>query len=71
MFREGELYYQAVQFRIPKVVVGESRTFAGAREFMEEHGIDVVDLDLPECVLMMEEFIRKNPALWNEDIGEL
>lgn len=61
----------AVQFRIPKVVVGESRTFAGARAFMEEHGIEVVDLDLPECVAMMEDFIRKNPALWNEDIGEL
>ncbi|HII99528.1 MAG TPA: nucleoside deaminase, partial [Methanoregula sp.] len=52
----------AVQFRIPKVVVGESRTFAGARAFMEEHGIQVIDLDLLECVTMMEEFIRKNPA---------
>jgi creatinine deaminase len=61
----------AVQFRIPKVVVGESRTFAGAREFMEEHGIEVIDLNLDECVTMMEDFIRKNPALWNEDIGEL
>ncbi len=61
----------AVQFRIPKVVVGESRTFAGARAFMEEHGIEVIDLDLPQCVTMMEEFIQKNPALWNEDIGEL
>lgn len=61
----------AVQFRIPKVVAGESRTFTGARAFMEEHGIAVVDLDLPECTAMMEDFIKKNPALWNEDIGEL
>ncbi len=61
----------AVQFRIPKVVVGESRTFAGAREFMEEHGIEVVDLDIPECVAMMETFIKEKPQLWNEDIGEL
>lgn len=61
----------AVQFRIPKVVVGESRTFAGARSFMEEHGIEVVDLDLEECVRMMDAFIREKPALWNEDIGEL
>ena len=61
----------AVQFRIPKVVAGESRTFAGAREFMEEHGIEVIDLDLDECVTMMEEFITRNPRLWNEDIGEL
>ena len=61
----------AVQFRIPKVVVGEARTFPGARAHMEAHGIEVVDLDLPECVEMMERFIRESPELWNEDIGEL
>lgn len=61
----------AVQFRIPKVIVGESRTFPGARGFMESHGIVVVDLDLPECVTLMEEFIAAHPELWNEDIGEL
>ncbi len=59
-----------VQFKIPKVVVGESRTFDGAREFMESHGVEVVDLDLPECVAMMHEFIAAEPALWNEDIME-
>jgi creatinine deaminase len=61
----------AVQFKIKKVVVGESRTFAGAPEFMQSHGIEVVDLDLDECVEMMDDFISKNPELWNEDIGEL
>ena len=61
----------AVQFGIKKVVVGESRNFAGARAFMEEHGIEVIDLDLDECVTMMKEFIDRNPRLWNEDIGEL
>lgn len=59
-----------VQFKIPKVIVGESRTFPGARRFMEEHGVEVVDLDLPECVRMMEAFIAAKPELWNEDIGE-
>ncbi|HMN06854.1 MAG TPA: nucleoside deaminase [Flavobacteriales bacterium] len=59
-----------VQFKIPKVVVGESRTFPGARKFMEEHGVEVIDLDLPECVAMMEEFIRAKPEVWDEDIGE-
>jgi creatinine deaminase len=59
----------AVQFGIKKVVVGESRTFAGAPEFMRAHGIEVIDLDLPECYEMMEKFIRENPKLWNEDIG--
>lgn len=60
-----------VQFKIPKVIVGESRTFPGAREFMESHGVEVIDLDLPECIAMMESFITDCPELWNEDIGEL
>ena len=58
-----------VQFQIPKVIVGESRTFAGAPDFMRSHGVEVIDLDLPDCVQMMEEFIAKHPELWNEDIG--
>ncbi len=60
-----------VQFKIPKVIVGESRTFAGARDFMKQHGVEVIDLDLPECVAMMNQFIAEKPTLWNEDIGEL
>jgi cytosine deaminase len=59
-----------VQFKIPKVVVGESRTFKGAREFMESHGVEVIDLDDPGCVEMMSGFIDNNQELWNEDIGE-
>ena len=59
-----------VQFKIPKVIVGESITFNGAREFMESHGVEVVDLNNQECITMMQEFIAKNPTLWNEDIGE-
>jgi creatinine deaminase len=58
-----------VQFGIPKVIVGESRTFAGGPEFMRRHGVEVIDLDLPECVEMMKRFIAEHPALWNEDIG--
>ena len=60
-----------VQFKIKKVIVGESRTFEGARAFMESHGVEVIDLDLKECVDMMNEFIEAEPTLWNEDIGEL
>lgn len=60
----------AVQFGIKKVVVGESRNFPGAPEFMRAHGIEVIDLDLPECYEMMAKFIREHPKLWNEDIGE-
>lgn len=58
-----------VQFGIKKVIVGESRTFAGAPDFMRSHGVEIVDLDLPECVEMMQKFIAENPELWNEDIG--
>lgn len=60
----------AVQFKIPKVIVGEARTFHGAESFMRQLGIDVTNLDLRECLEMMEQFIRENPKLWNEDIGE-
>lgn len=60
----------AVQFRIPKIVVGEARTFAGAKDFLLEQGVEVVDLDLPECAAMMAALIRRQPQLWNEDIGE-
>ena len=58
-----------VQFGIPKVIVGESRTFPGGPEFMRSHGVEVIDLDLAECVEMMTQFIAANPQLWNEDIG--
>ena len=60
-----------VQFGIKKVMVGESETFPGATEFMESHGVEVINLDLDECKNLMKEFIANNPALWNEDIGKL
>ncbi|MDQ1273490.1 MAG: cytosine/creatinine deaminase [Planctomycetota bacterium] len=60
-----------VQFGIKKVIVGESETFSGAKEFMESHGVKIVDLNLDECKHLMKSFIQKNPELWNEDIGEL
>jgi cytosine deaminase len=60
-----------VQFGIKKVVAGESETFAGAKEFMESHGVEVTDLNLDECKRLMKDFIKTNPDLWNEDIGEL
>ncbi|MBN2734626.1 MAG: nucleoside deaminase [Methanomicrobiaceae archaeon] len=60
-----------VQFNIPKVVTGESENFTGAKEFLKEHGVEVVDLDLPECKKMLLDFIEEKPELWNEDIGVL
>ena len=61
----------AVQFKVPKVIVGESRTFPGSPDFMRSHGIEVIDLDLDECTSMMSDFIAERPELWFEDIGEL
>jgi len=59
-----------VQFGIKRVIVGESKTFPGAPEFMRSHGVEVIDLSNPECISMMDEFIRSKPELWNEDIGK-
>ncbi len=58
-----------VQFGIKKVIAGESETFSGAKEFMESHGVEVIDLNSEECKQMMTQFIQENPELWNEDIG--
>ncbi len=60
-----------VQFKIKRVVVGESATFPGAPDFLKSHSVEVINLDLPECKEMMHEFIKEFPQLWNEDIGEL
>jgi cytosine deaminase len=59
-----------VQFGIKKVMVGESATFSGDKEFMEAHGVEVIDLNLDECKQLMRDFIQNNPQLWNEDIGK-
>jgi creatinine deaminase len=59
-----------VQFNIKKVIVGESKTFSGAGDFMKQHGVEVINLDNKECIEMMEKFIAEKPGLWNEDIGE-
>ncbi|MFA5843078.1 MAG: nucleoside deaminase [Candidatus Gracilibacteria bacterium] len=60
-----------VQFGIKKVYAGESKTFEGAKEFMESHDVQVFDLDLEECKNLMKNFIKKKPELWAEDIGNL
>jgi len=57
-------------YGIPRVVVGENRTFYGGEDYLRARGVEVVGLDSQECVSMMEQFIAQNPELWNEDIGE-
>lgn len=56
-------------YGIPRVVIGENRTFEASEELLRSHGVDVVVLDRPECVQLMTEFIATHPELWHEDIG--
>ena len=60
-----------VQFGIKKVFAGEDESFSGAKEFMESHGVEVINMESEECKQMMREFIAEHPELWFEDIGEL
>jgi creatinine deaminase len=57
-------------YGIPRVVLGENRTFLGAEDLLRAHGVEVVNLDSEECYRLMQEFIAEHPELWNEDIGE-
>ena len=56
-------------YGIPRVIVGENRTFMGEEELLRDRGVSVEVTENDECIRLMEEFIRRNPALWNEDIG--
>jgi len=57
-------------YGIPKVVIGENRTFRGPEDYVRLRGVEVVILDNQECRQLMETFIKNNPELWHEDIGE-
>ena len=57
-------------YEIPRVVVGENTTFRGPEDYVRSRGVEVEVVNDPECIRMMEEFIRDRPELWNEDIGE-
>ena len=59
------------QFGFGTLVVGESRNFQGGLDWLRSLGVNVIDLDSPECVSILADYIRANPAVWNEDIGEL
>jgi len=61
----------ALLYQIPRIVIGENRTFQGPEEYVRSRGVVLEIVDDPECVQMMKEFIRSKPELWNEDIGEL
>ncbi len=57
-------------YAIPRVVVGENRTFQGPEGYLRSRGVDLEIVDSTECIQLMTDFISSNPSLWNEDIGE-
>lgn len=56
-------------YKIPRVVIGENRTFQGPEAYVRSRGVSISVVDDPACIRLMEEFIRARPELWNEDIG--
>lgn len=57
-------------YKIPKVVIGENKTFQGPEAYVRSRGVELVILNDAECIKLMEDFIAARPELWNEDIGE-
>ena len=60
----------ALLYEIPRIVVGENRTFQGPEAYVRSRGVDLLIVDDPECTSLMTDFIAAHPDLWNEDIGE-
>ena len=56
-------------YKIPRVIIGENRTFLGGEDLLRARGVEVIVSDDAECVALMTEFIAAEPTLWNEDIG--
>ena len=59
-----------VQFRIGKVIVGESKNFRGGIDWLRERGVEVIEMNSRECETLLSNYIAANPEVWNEDIGE-
>ena len=57
-------------YKIPKIVIGENRTFQGSENYLRSRGVELVILDDQDCIDLMAEFIKTKPELWDEDIGE-
>jgi cytosine deaminase len=60
----------ALLYKIPKIVIGENKTFRGPEDYLRSRGVELVILNDSTCIQLMEAFIAAHPELWNEDIGE-
>jgi cytosine deaminase len=56
-------------YKIPRIVIGENKTFAGPEAYLKSRGVSLVVVNNTTCITLMEEFITTHPSLWNEDIG--
>src|ERR1051325_9749057 len=56
-------------YKIPRVIIRENQTFQGPEAYVRSRGVSITVLDDPVCIRLMDDFIRKHPALWSEDIG--
>jgi cytosine deaminase len=59
----------ALLYKIPRIVIGENKTFQGPEAYLRARGVKLVILNAPECIKLMADFISARPELWNEDIG--
>ena len=59
----------ALLYKIPRIVIGENRTFRGPEDYLRQRGVELIILDNPECIELMTDFVAAKPELWNEDIG--
>ena len=55
-------------YKIPMVVMGENETFPGPEDYLREHGVEVINLDLPECKKLISDYIQENPKVWDEEL---
>jgi tRNA(Arg) A34 adenosine deaminase TadA len=58
-------------YKIPRVVFAENETFPGPEDYLKEHGVELINLDLAECKEMLEDYIRRNQEIWDEEIQRL
>ena len=59
----------ALLYKIPRIIIGENKTFRGPEDYVRSRGVSLTVLNDPHCIKLMEDFIKKSPKLWNEDIG--
>ncbi len=56
-------------YRVPRVIIGENKNFLGAEDLFKARGVELINLNHPGCIALMDKFVREKPDLWNEDIG--